>query len=311
MRSDAPRHPPQRPPRLARAGAAALVAFVLAGLAGRRLLAWPDQVPPDRLRVGACGFGPTCRDVNCHITFPEEVLVPDLHLEAPDAPLPAAYRPGETYRLRLDVEDFGFSTSLLGFALAPLASCPTPVDGGTLRVLEPLRTQVQQDLEFGLHYLAHAWTCQPITSDPTCWGVLPAVPGVNGWSFEWIAPARGSGDVVFHVAVNAANGDGTNQFDRILVGDVTVREESCPVPVDDLRLRRADCDGSTPGLEVLLEWTRRGEDPPFVRSADPSRLSEPHDGWALEPGACLALDPRPLVFYSVADSCEAGSEGPY
>lgn len=45
-------------------------------------------------------------------------------------------------------------------------------------------------------------------------GAAPPQPGTGRWSFEWTAPS-GAAPVVFHVAANAANGDGLSRGDFI------------------------------------------------------------------------------------------------
>ena len=113
------------------------------------------------------------------------------------------------------------------------------------------------------------------------------------------------------LAINAANWDGTPQDDRISLGEVTVAEEPCPPPVRDLAVRLAPCEPTAPGEARLeLSWLPSGA--PFVtRAADAADLVVPPETWADAGGDCLALDPRPLVFYSVSEECDLGSEGPH
>ncbi|MBP7507613.1 MAG: T9SS type A sorting domain-containing protein [Prolixibacteraceae bacterium] len=54
-------------------------------------------------------------------------------------------------------------------------------------------------------------------------GITP-VNGSITWSFDWIAPAAGTGDVTFYAAINAANGNGSTSGDKIYTSKLTVAE---------------------------------------------------------------------------------------
>jgi hypothetical protein len=49
------------------------------------------------------------------------------------------------------------------------------------------------------------------------------------WTFDWIAPAEGTGDVTFYGAFNAANGNGNTQGDVIYTSATTVEEHTVGV----------------------------------------------------------------------------------
>jgi hypothetical protein len=44
------------------------------------------------------------------------------------------------------------------------------------------------------------------------------------WSFDWIAPAKGKGSITFYGNFNAANGDGSDNGDKIYSSSLTVPE---------------------------------------------------------------------------------------
>jgi hypothetical protein len=170
------------------AGAAAL-ASLLAGAGDARGHAFPGGAPPGVTG----GFGePTC--VQCHSG--SGLNAPGGSLEVDG--LPARYTPGETYRLivrlrRADVAAAGFQLS---------ARTAGGAQAGTLS--SPGRhTQVQAD-RGGVQYAGHA----EAGSDPTA-------PGVAEWSVGWTAPASGAGEVRFHAAANAANGDRSPWGDHV------------------------------------------------------------------------------------------------
>lgn len=60
-----------------------------------------------------------------------------------------------------------------------------------------------------------------VTHTPT--GTTP-VGGGKSWSFDWTAPAAGTGTVRFYAAFNAANGDGNNTGDVIYLSSQSVFE---------------------------------------------------------------------------------------
>ena len=46
----------------------------------------------------------------------------------------------------------------------------------------------------------------------------------RSWTFDWMAPAAGTGDVTFYAAFNAANGNGTTSGDVIYTSTLAVQE---------------------------------------------------------------------------------------
>jgi hypothetical protein len=308
--NDAHRHPPPR--RAPRPLVALLVAAAAAWLASGLARALRPQPPPDR--VGACSLYATCRDASCHISYPlgSTTLVPSLALEG-GAPLPTAYVPGRTYALRLDVDDTQSpEASAWGFEIASFTECATavPLPGGSIAAVDAGRTVVTN--EDGVDYLSHRCTCP--TDDPWCCGYIPeSSPGLIGWSLLWTAPSRGSGDVTFNMAFNAANHDGTPLNDRISLAEVLLPEEPCPPPVRDLRVRKQACEPSAPGETRLeLSWTTASAGAPLVRVASTrAELEAGPTTWPDAATTCLPLGPEPLRFISLAERCSEGSEGPH
>lgn len=286
----------------------AAVPVLAVGLVTGRSFAWRQGPPPDR--VGACSFGPTCRDAGCHSLVGSPTLTWDLHLEGAPGALPSPYVPGATYDLRLDVRDTGPAV-IWGFELAPIFDCPLPNKAGDMVAVDPGRVRGPFPGDRDVMFLSHACTC-PI-EDPACCGYVPElVAGENGWSFRWTAPPRGTGQVAFDLAINAANWDGTPAGDVITVGEALLDEEPCPPPIDDLRVRLEECDPLEPSVrKVGLTWTPAGlPGQEVVRTtADRLELAAARETWALAGGSCLDTDGAPLRFYSVAPRCDQGSEG--
>jgi hypothetical protein len=54
-------------------------------------------------------------------------------------------------------------------------------------------------------------------------GISP-VDGKIAWSFNWTAPSKGTGDITFYAAVNAANGNGNPGGDKIYTSSLVAKE---------------------------------------------------------------------------------------
>ncbi|TFG92849.1 MAG: hypothetical protein E4H11_08940 [Myxococcales bacterium] len=183
-----------------RAAAAGLAALACAGFA---LLARASSYGPQPALTGVPGTGDllgemTC--LSCHATSP---LNPDgigrIRLEG----LPPLREPGRRYPLVLRVEHPAEGRQRWGFQLTAV-DARTLIGAGRLVVVDPETTQV---IEGGLaerQYVEHTET-----------GTGIGRQGGMKWSFDWIAPASGHGDVAFFAAVNVANGDGAKEGDWI------------------------------------------------------------------------------------------------
>lgn len=112
--------------------------------------------------------------------------------------LPAEYTPGATYTVTVTLEDPG--QKRWGFELTAVDAAGA--GAGTFVITDPVHTM--RSVSGGREYVKQ-------TSMGTFNGT---VNGPVSWSFDWTAPAAGSGTVFFYAAGNAANGNGTT------VGDV-------------------------------------------------------------------------------------------
>ncbi len=69
-------------------------------------------------------------------------------------------------------------------------------------------------------------------------GPAPFVSDENTWTVRWNAPAVLVGDVTFYAAGNAANGDGSNQGDRIYTTSLTLAPNTATfVEADEIPVR--------------------------------------------------------------------------
>ncbi|MFH5831484.1 choice-of-anchor V domain-containing protein [Halalkalibaculum sp. DA3122] len=147
------------------------------------------------------GFGEdTCH--SCHFDYPLNHDEGLLRVEG----FPREYQRGRSYMIRIHVERPDLAKA--GFQLS--ARFP---DGRQAGMLSPQsdRTQFTESAPDSLQYLQHSPEGTAITGDIS-----------TTWQLKWIAP-RQQDDVYIHLAVNAANGDGSEFGDFILTRELTLR----------------------------------------------------------------------------------------
>lgn len=145
------------------------------------------------------GFGePTCAE--CHFAPPADSVATPRLLGLPDT-----FRPGGTYRIRVRFARSGLDRA--GFQLAARFADGERA-GRQAGRLEPVNRRVAVVDSAGIAYAGH-----------TRVGSEPTGSNVSAWTLEWTAPCT-VGEVLFHVAVNAADGDDSPLGDAIftLVG---------------------------------------------------------------------------------------------
>lgn len=117
--------------------------------------------------------------------------------------IPAAgYTPGTTYTITATVNFTGRST--FGFEVSPQNS--SGIKLGTL-----INTSAQTKLVGSSKYVTHTQAGNSGTN-------------TKSWTFDWTAPAVGSGAVTFYGAFMAANGNGTSSGDIVYRSSYTVSE---------------------------------------------------------------------------------------
>jgi len=118
--------------------------------------------------------------------------------------IPASgYIPGSTYTITATVSVAGINK--YGFEISPQSNT------GALRGTMIITDAVQTKLLTGNKYITHKSTGTAGT-------------GTKTWTFNWTAPAAGSGDVTFYGAFVAANGNGANTGDQVKLSSTLVQE---------------------------------------------------------------------------------------
>jgi hypothetical protein len=155
---------------------------------------------PDLGHTG--GFDePTCQTSGCHADFElnsgRAKGLGDLVLEG----LPEQYEPGKTYPVTLTITHVD-GRQYWGFQAASRVKA-TGAQAGQLKATD----QDTQVLEAkGVQYIEHT---------------LLGIP-TNTFTFDWVAPGSPAGDVIVHVAGNAADGSGEASGDYIYTTSVTL-----------------------------------------------------------------------------------------
>lgn len=132
------------------------------------------------------------------------------------------YTPGQTYSITVYVTSA--NRTKFGFSISPQL---TNGNTGGSMIASP-GTQ----LNGGGRYLTHtsSGTTQTGTNERT-------------WTFDWIAPAAGSGDVTFYAALNATNSNNGNSGDLIFNSTLSVFE-SIPPDAPQITGNNSSCEGN-------------------------------------------------------------------
>ena len=153
------------------------------------------------------GFGePTCNQAGCHVGTDVNGGPGGVTISAPQS-----YTSGGTFPIIVTVSDP--NQRRWGFELS--ARTQNGLQAGTLLPGSDGFTQVIA--QGGIQYIEH-----------TLAGTRNGTTGGASFNFTWRAPDASEGQVVFHVAANAANGDFTHDGDRIYTKSATVPPASGP-----------------------------------------------------------------------------------
>lgn len=150
---------------------------------------------------GGIAAEPTCIQSGCHESFP---LNPDSRGRIELSGVPDNYLPGQRYTLIFRIAHPDTDRRRWGFEVTAVNLLDYK-PAGTLEVTDRRNTQIVTDpLRAGRQYIGHS--------------VLGTGQGRTGgfsWTFAWVAPSDGVGDVAFYGGGNAANGDSQPVGDKI------------------------------------------------------------------------------------------------
>lgn len=184
--------------RAAGATVAALIASALLCVQG----AQATSSGPQAGLSGAPGIGGVPAEMtctSCHATYP---LNPDALGKVELLGLPDAYAPGQHYTLSFRISHPDAAITRWGFQVTAIQKI-SGQGAGEFVVTDPQNTQRVGGLAHR-EYVEH-----------TLPGTAMGKPGGTSWSFDWIAPGRDVGEIVFYGSGNASNMDGSKEGDRI------------------------------------------------------------------------------------------------
>lgn len=148
-------------------------------------------------KTGSPGDGSNC--TGCH----SGVATTSAGLITSNVPV-TGYIPGNTYTITASIAVAGINK--YGFEISPQGT--TGTQKGTLVVTNATETKL---IGTTAKYITHKSTGTAGTGSKT-------------WTFDWIAPAAGSGNAILYGAFNAANGNGTNSGDQIFLSSLLIQE---------------------------------------------------------------------------------------
>lgn len=181
-----------------------LVALTLFLVAGVNTIVFTSSSQPPAGRTGAPGEF-TCATSGCHDTNPAAVTTLIGFDTAPTGRLTNGYTPGTTYNLFVNVNALpaNGSTPRNGFQVTVLDGSNNAA--GTLNLTNPTLTTLTS--ASSRQYVGHN------NANSTA-----------AWTFQWVAPAIGTGDVTFYVTANISNNNFSDSGDKIYTQTFTFFE---------------------------------------------------------------------------------------
>lgn len=172
---------------------------MVSGLATTGSEVYKDGPPPGHTG----GFGePTCRA--CHFDTPADDSAGSLALIG----IPEDYVAGRRYKFRIRLTRPGMSRAGFQLSVRFIKGEGAGGQAGSLKGLSG-RVRVVVDTS-GVQYVSHTLT-----------GTILVTDSSSNWRLQWTAPRidpSSPGEVVFHVAANAANGDDSEFGDYVYAG---------------------------------------------------------------------------------------------
>ena len=169
--------------------------------------------------------GNTCTDCHAGTAEPAEGLISS---NIPEE----GFMPGETYEIEVTVSDD--NAGLFGFEVT--AENSVDAKTGTFAIID------EENTKFVNGNAAVSHTSLGTTPDGNA----------KSWNMEWTAPEEAEGPVTFYTAVNAADGDGTNNGDQILTSSETYQINSVGISEKEI-VQKLYPNPAKDVLNILLE----------------------------------------------------------
>ncbi len=150
-------------------------------------------------RTGSPFDGATCASSNCHSGTASVSASQIISSTVPGT----GYIPGQTYTITASPAQAGINK--YGFQISPMNA--SGVLQGSIIITNPSVTKIVNS-----KYITH-------TASGT------AGTGGRSWSFDWVAPAAGTGDVTFYGAFNFSNANTQSNGDIIRTNTLTISED--------------------------------------------------------------------------------------
>ena len=158
----------------------------------------------------ASGFQ-TC--ASCHIGSPLRMLNSVITSDIPST----GYIPNATYTISVRIKE----NNLTRYGFQVSAQNANGSFLGQLVVVDPVKTQLNPDDE---HYINHSYEGNEFPD------------GIGQWSFQWIAPDAGSGDVTFYGAFLLSNKSNTSEGDIVATSTLVATESLLTFLEDNTKL---------------------------------------------------------------------------
>ena len=157
--------------------------------------------------------GLTCNASGCHTSFPLGSRTGWITSNIPGT----GYIAGQTYTITATATSPG--RIRFGFEISPQTA--TGVTAGTAAITNATETKLAASPN--VRWITHTLTGSSAS----------ATPGTKTWSFNWTAPASGTGTVTFYGAFNCANNSSSVFGDSIFLSNMVVPESTVGIPGDD------------------------------------------------------------------------------
>jgi hypothetical protein len=167
-------------------------------------------------RTGSGGTTANCSTGGCHAanTGSTTAAVFIAELATPTTPV-TSYVPGHAYKVNIGASNTSGALSRFGFQVSCVKASSTNMQEGTFAVGSTPNIALRTS--GGLSIMEHT---APIAAIAT---------GIYGVSFDWTAPAAGTGSVKFFGIVNVVNNDNTTGGDQPNVATATITEATTSV----------------------------------------------------------------------------------